>query len=181
MARKKKIPTISLTPAGVAARITGARSVVLVAIVLTIVNLALLFAGKDQILFSVALSYYGVVAGLIQDNLAVVEDAALRVGPYTVAALILSAVLLVLLAVSFFRIKKSRSWTLAVMVGFIVDAVLLVPVSILMLNNPSYVVVDLCIHVWVVVLLAMGVYAWNQQALLDAEEKEQDVPGEDEA
>ena len=171
-----KIPTVTLSPQSIQARIFGARSVILVAVALTVVNIAiLLIKTGDPILFSVSIPYYLVLVGLGMDNgmggAGEADPAVTAIGPWTIGAIALAAVILAACMLCWYQSKNRRGWMIGALVLFIVDTLALVVASVVLLSSPSFVVIDLCIHLWIIFLLAFAVRAWNQKMLIYWQER----------
>lgn len=170
-----KIPTVTLSPQSIQARIFGARSVILVAVALTVVNIAiLLIKTGDPILFSVSIPYYLVLVGLGMDNGmggGEADPAVTTIGPWTIGAIVVAAVILAVCMLCWYQSKNRRGWMIGALVLFIVDTLALVVASVVLLSNPSFVVIDLCIHLWIIFLLAFAVRAWNQKMLIYWQER----------
>lgn len=169
-----KTPVVTLTPKGIEARLFGAMNVLLVSVILTVVDLVLLlFKGADMILFTISVPYYLVVTGLTADNGAIAgaDRTMMHIGRYSTLALVAAVLILAFWVYIALQCRKKRGWMITALVLYIVDTLALAVASVLLLGNPSYVILDICIHFWIICLISFGIHAWNQRRNLDREEK----------
>lgn len=150
------------------AQIFGGRSVLLVAVILTVLNLFL--AGASQKLpFEVAVPYYLVLLGLGADNGA--TDAAIHLGPWTAGTIAIAVVILLAVLACWYFGKKHNGWMIAGLVIFCVDTVAMAALALTALGAYGFDVIDLCIHLWALFLLATAVRAGvKKKALYGTEE-----------
>lgn len=158
MARnKQKAPP--MPPKNIEARITGGRSLLLIAVLLSVVNIAMVLLGVDrQFLFSVAAAYYLVIWGVGVDTLASASAEAV-IGPWATGALVVAAVILVGYLLCWYFSKKYSGWMIAGLVLLSLDTLALVVISLMLFGNAGYNVVDLCLHIWILFILGMAVRA----------------------
>lgn len=166
----KKKPVISLSRESMEARVSGGRTMLLTAIILTVVNIviAVLDAGA-QFLYSISVPYYLVSFGKGMDN-GFAEGKWSVTGTYTISALVIAAVILGVYLLCWYLSKKRRGWLIVGLVLFIVDTLALVYISLTLLMQPGSNVIDLCIHLWMIFLLVQAVRNSKKLKLLDQEE-----------
>lgn len=156
MARKDR-STVNYTPEGMEARVTGGRSVLLIAAVLTVINVVLVMLDNGtEFLFSISAPYYLVMIGKGMDN-NFVDGPWSVTGTYTITALVIAVVVVAVVLLCWFLGKERRGWLIAGMVLFIVDTLALIYFALIYLENPASCVIDLCIHLWIIYLLSRAV------------------------
>ncbi len=137
-----------------------ARSNLLLMIVLTAVNIALLLAGSESMmLFSATIPYMILVLGVGEST------ALLGVCGVIAVLTILPYVLCWVFS------KKHYGWMIAALVLFCVDTLTLVGVYVLIGDFSG--IIDLLVHIWVLYYLIIGVKYGHQLAHLTPEEEEE--------
>ena len=122
----------------------SARSNLLLAIVLTIVNIVLFFANSGtMLLFSVSVPYYAVIFGYVFE---IVE---FGIG--------FAAAILVVYFLCWLLSKKRSGWLIAALVLFLVDTLAMAGLYLLMEDASG--IMDAVIHIWVLYYLFAGVSA----------------------
>lgn len=125
-------------------RYNTARSNLLLVIILTLVNIVLLFTeSESMLLFSASIPYYAVVFGVLLDILPM--------------GLAVAAVLLVLYFLCWLLSKKRSGWLIVALVLFVLDT--LGMVGLYLLAEDFSGVLDALIHIWVLAYLIMGISA----------------------
>jgi hypothetical protein len=143
----------------------GARSSLLVVLIFTVVNLAmLLLDAGTYFLFSASVPYYLTAFGMGMD----IGIGAEGIGTFTVVGLGISAVVLVLYLLSWLLSKKRSGWLVAALVLFILDTLALV-VLCLAFDALAESVMDFVFHGWVIIQLIQGVSAGKKLKNLPAE------------
>ena len=141
----------------------AARSNLLVAIVLTVVNIVLLFTeSTSMLLFSVSVPYYVVIFGFIM-------------GPVA-ASLVVAAVILGLYFICWLLSKKKSLWLVVAAVLFVVDTLVLV--GLYLLAEEAYGILDAVIHVVVIFYLVSGAASAKKLKMLPevSYEEAQELP-----
>lgn len=125
-------------------KFAGARSNLLLMIILTVVNIFLFAFGSDtMLLFSATVPYFASAIGIMS------EDTAVTTLLVTVAV----AVLLVYFFCWLFS-KKHFGWMIAALVMFLLDTLCLVGIYTLLGEFSG--ILDLAIHIWVIYYLIVG-------------------------
>jgi len=140
-----------------AQQVNGGRGTLLAVVVLTLINLVLLVLNQDTyFLFSASVPYYLTFFGKLMDN--GFEPWPWTVnGTYTISALVVAAVILILFLLCWLLSKKRSVWLTVGFVLFVVDTVALIAVSFLLFENPMENIMDLLIHIWAIWQLFQGV------------------------
>lgn len=139
------------------ARLTGARSTLIVMAALSVFNIVMIVLDQAyQISFSATLPCNLVALGKGMDN-GNVNGAWTVVGVYTATSLVLAAAVLAVYVVSWLLSKKHLGWLITALVLVCVDTVTLVLFA--MMGGDTSVIIDLCLHLWVIWLLIQGVSA----------------------
>lgn len=141
----------------------SARSNLLLAIVLTVVNIVLFFTGSGtMLLFSVSVPYYAVIFGDV-----------FGIAPVGVC---FAVVVLVAYFLCWLLSKKRVGWLIAALVLFLIDT--LAMAGMYMLIEDTSGIMDGLIHIWVLYYLFAGVSAHGKQKKLPSVSK---MPAEEEA
>ena len=152
-------------------QVAGARSSLLLVIVFTVVNLAMLLLDSGTyFLFSASVPYYMTAFGMGMD-LGMGEAG---IGTFTLIALGISAVVLVLYLVCWLLSKKRPGWIVVAFVAFILDTLALLGLC-LMMDKLVDSIMDLVFHAWVVVSLMQGIIANGKLKKLPAEESQEPI------
>lgn len=142
------------------------RSNLLLAIILTIVNIVLLFTGSEtMLLFSISVPYYAVIFGVI------FEEQALVITGCVIAAIILAVYFLCWLLS-----KKRPGWLVAALVLMILDTLALIGFYLLIEEISG--ILDLVFHAMIIYYLAVGISSTKKLRNLPPEEPEL-VPAEE--
>ena len=140
-------------------QIAGGRYALLLIFLLTIVNLVLLLVDADRyFLFSASLPYYLTLVGMGLDN----NFTPLRwdvIGTYTLTALVISAVILLLYLLCLILSTKRLGWLAGALVLFVLDSVALVVFTFALYENPAVNLMDGFLHLWAIVELFQAVRA----------------------
>ena len=177
---------VDITPENTAAnelakllrRAQNARADIIVVVLFTVVNIALLLFGSlTYFLFSVSLPYYlcyfmslytgrmpAEVYGSEWDNFQFLPDGFFR------SAVVVSAVVLAMYAVCFFAsqskkknedgsvtVSYSMGWLIAALVLFSIDTLIYIAMLVLLIGFQMSMLIDLAIHIYIIVTLVMGV------------------------
>lgn len=127
------------------AKISSARSNLLLMIVFTIVNIGLLLANADVfLLFSASVPYFVVSIGVASETT-----------PVLVITIIFAASILLGYFLCWLGSKKNYSWMIAALVLFILDSVAMIAIYILAADISG--ILDVAIHACVLYYLIMGV------------------------
>lgn len=166
----KKTPVITLSRESMEARISGGRTMLITAIVLTILNMIFVVLDKNMyFIFSVAASYYMVAFGKGMDN-GFSEGAWSVNGTYTVTALVMSVIVLAIFFLCWYKSKTNHRWLTVGLVLFIFDTLVLIWVTLVMIADPGSNIVDLCIHLWILYIMGRAVNCSKKLKQLDLEE-----------
>ncbi len=140
-------------------RRTTGRGVLLVIVAFTVINLFLLLTKANRyLIFSAALPYYATLFSLIFDGGSI--------GGYTVAALVVSAVMVGLYIACWVLSGTQGRWITAGLILFAVDTVMLAVIAIV-LNAFAAALLDLVVH---------GVGLWELWQAMQANKKLGDSP-----
>ena len=149
----------------------SARNSLLIVMIFTAVNLAMLLLDSGTyFLFSASVPYYLTAFGMGMD----IGMGVSGIGTFTAVGLGISAVVLVLFLLCWLLSKKRPGWLVVAVVAFILDTVALVLVC-LAFDALTDSIMDLVFHAWVVVSLAQGIAANGKLKKLPAEEPVLDV------
>lgn len=155
-------------------RYGGARSNILLVIVMTLINSVLLILGSDTyFLFSASIPYYMTLSGLLYTGRMPAEwyegVEGFQPDPDSVLFFYIgiAAVIVAIYALCFFLSKKhGYGWVVFALVLFVVDTVGM------FYFMGSDVVIDLIFHVWVLVSLVSGIFAILKYKKLEKNESE---------
>ena len=162
----KKNPANKTSPEYLMQQSAGARSSLLVVLIFTVVNLVMLLMDSGTyFLFSASVPYYLTAFGMGMD-VGMGESA---IGTFTLVALGISAVVLLLYLLSWLLSKKRPGWLVMALVAFLLDTVALVLLC-LALDVLAESLMDLLFHGWVILQLIRGVSANGKLRKLIAEE-----------
>ena len=136
----------------------GGRSNLILAIILTIVNIVMFIAGSDgMLLFSISVPYYAVIFG------AILGGQELMITGCVIAGIILAAYLLCWLFS-----KKHLGWLIAALVLMILDTLCLIGFYVLAQEISG--VLDFVFHALIIYYLIAGISATRKLAKLPPEE-----------
>ncbi len=140
-------------------KIAGGRSMLLMVLVFTLVNLALLLLDTGTyFLFSIWIPYNMTGIAMVMDDF--------TIGTFTVAALVISAVILLVYFIAWLLSKKHTGWLTAALILFSLDTVAMIVLSLVLFEEPFSEIVDLVFHIWALVILIQGVrYAGKRKKL----------------
>ena len=161
-------------------RLVGGRIVLLISIVLTIINIIIaVVSSRMPILYNISVPYYAVVYGKAMDNNFAADGWPIN-GTYTYIGLAVAAAVLILYVVFLIMTGHHYGWSIALLVCFCLDTVALLGVGLFLLGSTSAIVVDFCIHLWIIYLLSRQVSAaYNLHTLDLVEEYESDEEPEE--
>ncbi len=141
------------------AKIKNSRSTVLIALIFTVVNIVFVMFGSDtQLVYAMTAPYYFVIFGKGMDNRFTMGTWS-ETGVYTRTGLLLALVILGFVALCWFLSARRSSilqWLLAVA---IVDALVLVALSVYFVGGLLGSLVDIIFHVFLIVRLVQGIKA----------------------
>lgn len=170
-------------------RAQNARADIIVVVLFTVVNIALLLFGSlTYFLFSVSLPYYlcyfmslytgrmpAEVYGSEWDNFQFLPDG------FFWSAVVVSAVVLAMYAVCFFAsqskkknedgsvtVSYSMGWLIAALVLFSIDTLIYIAMLVLLIGFQMSMLIDLAIHIYIIVTLVMGVISAYKLKKLNA-------------
>lgn len=165
-----------LTPRGqLEAKVSSARSNLLLVVVFTVVNIVLAVTNSDTyFLFSAAIPYYIVNFGMAlcgkypaefyeEDYSAPVLDNGVFIG-FVAVAIILTMLYLLAWALSK---NNKKGWLIFGLVMFSIDTLLMFLLFGVMVEN----IIDIAFHVWVIVSLSMGISASAKLTKLPEEDE----------
>lgn len=123
----------------------SARSNLLLMLILTVVNIVLLFTGSESMmLFSATVPYFAVIIGIFFEDSTVL-----------VMCLVIAAIPIILYLLSWIFSKKQYAWMVLALVLFAIDTVAMVALYI---NAGDFSgILDVLIHAWVLYYLILGV------------------------
>ena len=159
-------------------RIASGRYSLLLIVVFTVVNvLMVVLDSSTYFLFSASVPYYltlyckgidnGFVGGSWPEN-----------GPYTIAALIISAVILLLFLLCWRLSKKRPGWLIPAVVLFVLDTLALAWCTFNIVNDPAGNIVDFVFHFWAVFELIRAIVCNGKLKKLPVRTPELDQPWE---
>lgn len=162
-----------VTPEYLYKQVAGARSSLLMVIIFTVVNLAMLLLESGRyFLFSASVPYYMTAIGMGMD----LGSGEAGIGTFTIVALVISAVILVFYLLCWLLSKKHPGWFVVAMIGFLLDTLALVGMCLLM-GMLAESIMDLVFHGWVVVELIRAIGANKKLKKLAAQESVQEPIG----
>lgn len=131
-------------------QVANGRHSLLLILGFTVVNLVMvLLDSGTYFLFSASVPYYLTLFSKGIDN-GFVDGAWPENGPYTIAALIVSAVILVLFLVCWLLSKKRPGWLVPALVLFVVDTLALLWCTFNLLNDSAGNIMDFVFHFWAI-------------------------------
>lgn len=131
-------------------KIGAGRHSLLLIMVFTVVNLVMvLLDSGTYFLFSASVPYYLTLYCKGMDNY-FVDGAWSENGPYTMLALAVSAVILLLFLLCWLLSKKRTGWLIPAAVLFVVDTLALLWCTLNLVYNPADNIVDFLIHFWAI-------------------------------
>lgn len=158
------------------------RSAILAILVLTILNIAFLLLNYDRyFLFSASIPYYLTTVCLLVDNGWLdgpIDVTNLQIGKLAVIAIVISIVILAVYLVCWLLSKKKSTGLIIALVFFCIDTVVLIPATLLLLENPTSNILDFVLHAFAIWQLAVGVSAAEKLKKLPA--AQETVPAEPE-
>lgn len=156
-----------ITPEYLLKQVAGARSSLLLLLILTVVNLVMLLSDSGRyFLFSASVPYYLTAFGMGMD----LELGAAGIGTFTMIALGISAVILVLYLLCWLLSKKRPGWFVVALVAFVLDTLALLGLC-LALDVLTESVLDLVLHAWVIWELFQAVSANSKLKKMAAQEE----------
>lgn len=136
----------------------SARSNLLIAVILTLVNIVMLLAGSDtMMLFSVSVPYYAVIFGVVLGGQELL-----------ITGCVIAAVILLVYFLCWLLSKKKAGWLLAAMVMMILDTLALA--AFYFLAGEISGILDFLFHVLIIYYLAAGISADKKLKNLPPEE-----------
>lgn len=141
------VQNTSTTPRQVAQqKYDSARSNLLLMLILTVVNIVLLFTGSStMMLFSATIPYFALTIGIFMEDAAVLTMCG-----------IIAAVPIILYLLSWIFSKKQYAWMVTALVLFIIDTAVMIFMYV-SAQEFSSAMLDILIHVWVLYYLILGV------------------------
>lgn len=153
-------------------QMAGARSSLLVVLIFTVVNLAMLLLDSNTyFLFSASVPYYMTAFAMGMDIGMGVEG----IGTFTLVSLGISVLILVWYLVCWLLSKKRPGWFVAALVAFILDTLALAGLSVA-LDMLTDNVMDFVFHGWVIVSLVQGIIAGKKLKNLPPETEQPTAP-----
>ncbi len=164
-----------VTPEYLLKQIAGARSSLLLVLIFTVVNLAMLLVDSGRyFLFSASVPYYLTMIGIIMD----LEVGAAGIGTFTLIGLAISAVALVLYLLCWLLSKKRSGWFVVALVAFTLDTLALLGLSY-SFGTLTESVMDFVFHGWVIVELIQAISANGKlKKMVEAESAQEPVDPE---
>lgn len=139
-------------------RYKSARMNLLLAIILTVVNVVLLLAGSDSmLLFSISVPFYAVILGYAMGGSVMLTTGC-----------VIAVVMLTVYLLCWIFSKKHKGWLIAALVLFVVDTIVM-GLMYLWLGDISG-ILDVVIHGLVIFYLAMGIYSAGELKYMPEEE-----------
>lgn len=136
----------------------AARMNLLLAMIFTVANIILLFAGSEvMMLFSISVPYYAVIFGVILES-----------QPMLTTGCVIAAVILVVYFLCWLLSKKHIGWMIAALVLLILDTLALI--CFYLLAGEISGVMDFVFHAWLIYYLAAGIHSAGKLKKLPAEE-----------
>ncbi len=149
-------------------QIAGARSTLLLALVLTLVNIVMILVNSNTMfLFSIFVPYVGVVFGRTYD--------AGLFGTNTITALVIAAVIVGVFFVCWLLSKKNHRLLTLAAILFALDTAALLFFMFTISNDPAGQIMDIVLHAVVLVQLIQGVIASGKLKKL-AQENDEAAP-----
>ena len=159
-------------------KIAGGRHSLLLIVVFTVVNvLMVVLDSSTYFLFSASVPYYLTLYCKGIDN-GFVDGPWPENGTFTVAALIISAVILLLFLLCWLLSKKRPGWLIPAVVMFVLDTLALAWCTFTIVNDPAGNIVDFLFHIWAIVELIRAIVCHGKLKKLPARNPELDEPWE---
>ena len=159
-------------------KIASGRHSLLLILVFTVVNLLMVVLDSGTyFLFSAAVPYYLTMYFKGIDN-GFVDGPWKENGPFTMAALIVSAVILLLFLLCWLLSKKRTAWLMPAVALFVLDTLALVWITFNLLNDPAGNIVDFVFHFWVIFELIRAIVCDGKLNKLPARTPDLDQPWE---
>lgn len=134
------------------------RSNLLLAIILTVVNIVMLLAGGDaMLLFSISVPYYAVVFGVVLGGQELV-----------ITGCVIAAVMLIVYFLCWVLSKKHTGWLVAALVLIIIDTLALV--AFYLLAGEISGILDFVFHAMIIYYLAVGISSSKKLKNMPVEE-----------
>ncbi len=153
-------------------KLKAARSNLLLMIVLTLLNIVLLFFKADyMLLFSATVPYFSVAVGMVSE-----------ISRFLIVGICLAAIILLAYLLCWIFSKKHYGWMIAALVLFIIDSLFMIGIYVISKDFSG--VLDVVIHIWVLYYLVIGVKYGYRLKLLPKEEEteaafEEEIYGEE--
>ena len=136
------------SPAYLQDKVGAGRHSLLLIIVFTLVNLAMVLLDSGvYFLFSASVPYYLTLYCKGMDNFFMEGDWPVN-GPYTNLALLISAVILLLFLLCWLLSGKHTLWLIPAVVLLVLDTLALVWCAVYLVYNPADTIVDFLVHFW---------------------------------
>ena len=146
---------------------TGRHSLLLIA-AFTVVNvLMVVLDSGTYYLFSASVPYYLTLYAKGIDN-GFVNGPWPENGPITIAALVISGVILLLYLLFWLMSKKKTGWLIPALVMFLLDTLALGWCTINIVNDPAGNILDFVVHIWAIVELFQAIFCSNKLKKLPA-------------
>ena len=143
----------------------SSRSSLLIVLIFTVVNLAMLLLDSGTyFLFSASVPYYLTAFGIGMD----IGLGASGIGTFTIIGLAISAVILAWYLLCWLLSKKRSGWMVAALVTFLLDTAALVALCLAM-DALAESVMDLVFHAWVIWVMIQSISAGKKLKNLPAE------------
>ncbi len=140
-------------------RVSNGWAALIAMLVCTAVNLVfLLMNSTTYLLFSASVPYYMTWFGRIMDN-GTMDGTGDIIGTYTNTALVMAVAILAVYVLCTIFYRKSRFLMATAAVLFLVDCLGLAGVAVFLLEDPSEVILDAILHLWVLWRLFSALFA----------------------
>ena len=138
-------------------KIGGGRHSLLLIVAFTVVNLLMVVLDSSTyFLFSASVPYYLTLYSKGIDN-GFVDGPWPENGPVTIAALIVSGVILLLFLLCWLLSKKRTGWLIPALVLFVLDTLALVWCTFNLVNDPAGNIMDFVFHIWAIWELILAI------------------------
>ena len=155
-------------------KIGSGRHSLLLIMAFTVVNLLMVVLDSGTyFLFSASIPYYLTLYFKGIDN-DFAYGAWTENGPMTIAALIISGVILLLLLLCWFLSKKRTGWLIPALVMFVLDTLALTWCTFNIVNDPAGNIVDFVFHFWIMWELGLAIHCGRKLKKLPLENPELD-------
>lgn len=157
-------------------KIASGRHSLLLIMAFTVVNLLMVVLDSGTyFLFSASVPYYLTLYFKGIDN-DFAYGAWAENGPFTVAALIVSAVILLLFLLCWFLSKKRTGWLIPALVLFVLDTLALAWCTFNIVNDPAGNILDFVFHFWIIWELGLAIRCGGKLKKLPSQTPELDPP-----